>query len=78
MIIHRRFSTSIIDGVWLKVSVICLLVSPMQIIQEGSNIVDGDNDTPVVDYAFDEDRLHDDNLDQMLRDVKGNYSERIW
>lgn len=25
--------------------------------------------------AFDEDRSHDDNLDQMLRDAEENYSE---
>ena len=31
---------------------------------------------PDVDCAFDEDRSHDDNLDQMLRDAEGNYSER--
>ena len=30
-----------------------------------------------VDCAFDEGGSHDDNLDQMLRDVEGNYSERV-
>ena len=47
-----------------------------QIIPEGSNIIEGDNDMPNMDYTFDEGRSHDDNLDQMLRDVEGNYNER--
>ena len=49
-----------------------------QIIQEVNNddIAEEVNDMPDVDCAFDEDRSHDDNLDQMLRDAEGNYSER--
>ena len=51
-----------------------------QVIQEGSNndIADEVNDMPPddVDCGSDSDRLHDDNLDQMLRDAEVNYSER--
>ena len=49
------------------------------IIQEVNNddIAEEFNNMPDVDCAFDEDRSHDDsNLDQMLRDAEGNYSER--
>ena len=53
--------------------------SEEQIIQKGSNndIVDEVNDIPSDDVycAFDEDRWHDDNLDQMLRDAEENYNE---
>ena len=51
-----------------------------QIIQERSNndIADEVNDMPPddVDCGSDSDRLHDDNLDQMLRDAEGNCDER--
>ncbi|MBJ4058605.1 hypothetical protein JGD43_25095 [Salmonella enterica subsp. enterica serovar Goldcoast] len=49
-----------------------------QIIPEVNNddIAEEVNDLPDVDCAFDEDRSHDDNLDQMLRDAEENYSER--
>ena len=49
-----------------------------QIIQEVNNndIAEEVNDMPDVDCAFDEYRSDDDNLDQMLRDAEGNYSER--
>ena len=49
-----------------------------QTTQEVSNdgIAEEVNDMPDVDCAFDEDRSHDDNLDQMLRDAEENYSER--
>ena len=47
-----------------------------QIILEGSNIIEGDNDMPDVDCAFDEGRSHDDNLDHIIHHAEGDYSEK--